>query len=60
MQGMKQVLKEAFELWVRMCWLKKIDKEIGKHNALADKIERKQILLRELQDRYHERYLSEK
>lgn len=57
---MKQVLKEAFELWVRMLWLKKIDKEIGKHNALADKIERKQILLRELQERYHERYLSEK
>lgn len=57
--NMKDLIKESFDLWVKMRWLKTIDKEANKYNKLNAKIKRQAYIVHSLIDRYNELYRGE-
>ena len=53
---MKEFLKRRFELFVKMRWLKIIDKETDKYKKLNEKSNRQLYVLNELLKEYHKIY----
>lgn len=52
----KQMIKQSFEFWVRMRWLKEIDKQINKYNKLKRKTDMALYTFHALCDEYKEKY----
>lgn len=53
---MREILKKEFELFVRMRWLKTIDKETDKHRKLINKTNRQSYVVKALLEKYCEIY----
>lgn len=53
---LKKLIKERFELFCRMRWLKAIDKEVDKYNYLTSKLNRQKYIIRAMMNRYNELY----
>ena len=53
---MVELLRQWFDLSVKMRWLKLIDKEIVKYNKLKNKLNRQQSVINSLVKRYKEIY----
>ena len=53
---MRELLKEEFELFVRMRWLKTIDKETDKYRKLINKSNRQLHVVKTLLEKYFEIY----
>lgn len=53
---MKKLLKESFELFCKINWLRKINKEYYKYNKLKSKLNRQQYVVNALLKRYEELY----
>ena len=53
---MTELLKETFELFVKMRWLKTIDKEVDKYIKLKEKLNRQQYVVNSLEKRFKEIY----
>lgn len=52
----KKLLKETFDLWCRMRWLKTIDKEINKRDKCYKAYERHKIIAMQLAIKYTKLY----
>lgn len=57
---MKKLIREAFELWVRMRWLKQIDRENKKVSKYRDLYQHHVSVREALYQRYFEIYGSKK
>ena len=57
---MKELLKRQFELWVKMRWLKIIDKEIKKRRKYFFKYKRKEYVVNKLVEEYNNLYADSK
>ena len=53
---MREILKKEFELFVRMRWLKAIDKETDKYRKLINKSNRQLYVVKALLKKYFEIY----
>lgn len=53
---MMELLKRRFDLFVKMRWLKTIDKETDKYKKLTEKSNRQLYVLNALLKAYHEKY----
>lgn len=53
---MKKLLKETFNLWVKMRWLKTIDKETNKYNKIEAKRKRQAHIIHSLLEEYTKIY----
>lgn len=53
---MKELLKKRFELFVKMRWLKTINKETDKYKKLEEKTNRQLYVLTALLKEYHKKY----
>ena len=53
---MKELLKRSFELWVKMRWLKTIDKEIKKRRKYFFKYKMKEYVVNKLVEEYNNLY----
>lgn len=53
---MRALLKKSFELFVKMRWLKTINKETDKYKKLTEKSNRQLYVVNALLKRYHEIY----
>ena len=53
---MKELLKQRFELFVKMRWLKTISKETDKYKKLQEKTNRQLYVVNELIKVYREKY----
>lgn len=53
---MKLLLKRMFELFVKMQWLKTINKEVDKYKRLEEKLNRSRYVLNELLKEYFKKY----
>ena len=56
MEKLKQLVKEFFDLWVKMRWLKMINKETNKYHKYQQKLARQQSVVNALIKRYKEIY----
>jgi hypothetical protein len=54
--GMRDLLKRTFELWVKMRWLKEINKAVDQYKKARDKAQRKQYVVNALLKAYKEKY----
>lgn len=57
---MRKLLKQTFELWVKMRWLKTIDKEIGKRRKYFFKYKRQEYVVNKLVEEYNNLYADSK
>ncbi len=57
---MKKLLKRQFELWVKMWWLKTIDKEIKKRRKYFFKYKRQEYVVNKLVEEYNNLYADSK
>lgn len=53
---MDELLKQAFELFVKNRWLKTIDKECDKYNKIKSKLFRQQCVVNSLIAEYKKKY----
>lgn len=53
---MAELLKRTFELFVKMRWLKTIDKEADKYNKIKNKLFRQQYVVKALLEEYAKKY----
>ena len=53
---MKELLAKRYELWVRMLWLKTINKEVDKRNKAYEKYQRKAYVVKKLVEEYNRKY----
>lgn len=53
---MVRLLKELFELWIRSCWLRKIEKAINKNNRLNARARRQRYIVEKLMKEYNKIY----
>lgn len=56
MEKLKQLIRETFDLWTKMRWLKMIDKETDKYLKYQQKLARQQSVVSALIKRYKEIY----
>ena len=56
MRELRELLKQRFDLFVKMRWLKTINKETDKYKKLEEKSNRQLYVLNTLLKRYHEIY----
>ena len=56
MRELRELLKRRFDLFVKMRWLKTINKETDKYKKLAEKTNRQLYVLNALLKRYHKIY----
>lgn len=52
MKQLKRLIKETFELWVQMLWLKEVNKACDKYVKTKEKIEKRQKKDQEKLNRY--------
>lgn len=57
---MKNLIKRSFDVYVKMRWLKTIDKETDKYNKIEAKRKRQAYVVHSLWKRYNELYSNEK
>ncbi len=57
---MRKLIKESFYLWVKMLWLKKIDKETSKYNKIEARRKRQSYIVHSLMKKYNEIYSTGK
>lgn len=57
---MRKLLKQTFELWVKMRWLKTIDKEIKKRRKYFFKYKRQEYVVNKLVEEYNNLYADSK
>lgn len=53
---MGELLKKRFELFVKMRWLKTINKEVDKYKKLEEKLNRSRCVVNELLKAYFKKY----
>lgn len=53
---MKELIKKSFDLWVKMRWLKMIEKETKKRDKLWSRYNRQEYVVSELLKEYFELY----
>lgn len=53
---MKELLKRRFELWIKMRWLKTIDKEVRKRQKLSSKYHKQEYVVEQLVKEYNKLY----
>ncbi len=53
---MKELIKKSFDLWVKMRWLKIIEKETKKRDKLLSRYNRQKYVVSELLKEYFELY----
>lgn len=53
---MRELIKKSFDLWVRMRWLKIIEKETKKRDKLLSRYNRQKYVVSELLKEYFELY----
>ena len=53
---MRDLIKKSFDLWVKMRWLKTINKETNKYNKIEAKRKRQAYIIRDLWKSYNEIY----
>ena len=63
MDKLKELFKKSFDLWIKMRWLKEIDRAINRYNRVLDrhkklfnKVCRERHIMNELIKEYNERY----
>ena len=56
---LKKLLKERFELWCKMRWLKAINKETEKRNKRYKQYERHEFVVSQLVKKYNKIYSKE-
>ena len=59
MKELKRLIKETIDLWIKMRWLKIINKECDKYIKAKQKTERHQYVVNELLKEYKEKYGEE-
>ena len=55
-EEMKKILKERFDLWIKMRWLKAINKEVDKYNKISNKAKRQSYVVHSMWRRFNELY----
>ena len=55
-EEMKKILKERFDLWIKMRWLKAINKEVDKYNKISNKAKRQSYVVHSMWQRFNELY----
>ena len=56
MKFIKEMIKERFDLWVEMRWLKMIDKEANKYEKIKTQLSSQHHIINSLINKYEERY----
>lgn len=56
MQTLKELIKESFEMRVRMSWLKTINKEVKKREKAVKQFNRHNFIVKKLQEEYKKLY----
>ena len=56
MKHIIDLIKNEFDLWCRMRWLKTINKEIDKRDKFYEEYKRKNYVISELVKEYNKRY----
>ena len=56
LRELRELLKRSFDLFIKMRWLKTINKETDKYKKLAKKTNRQLYVLNDLLKKYHEIY----
>lgn len=51
-----RLIKESFELFVKMRWLKTISKETDKYNKIKEQLDRQRYVVNSLLEEYREIY----
>ena len=57
---MRKLLKQRFELWIKMRWLKTIDKEIKKRRKYLFKYKKQEYVVSKLVEEYNNLYADSK
>jgi hypothetical protein len=56
MSELKELIKKSFDLWVKMRWLKTIDKEVKKRRKYFFKYKRQEYVVNKLVEEYNNLY----
>ena len=56
METLKELIKESFEMRVRMSWLKTINKEVNKREKAMKQFNRHNFIVKKLQEEYKKLY----
>lgn len=56
MSELKELIKKSFDLWVKMRWLKTIDKEVKKRRKYFFKYKRQKYVVNKLVEVYNNLY----
>ena len=56
MKALKELIKESFEMRVRMSWLKTINKEVKKREKAMKQFNRHNFIVKKLQEEYKKLY----
>ena len=56
MKALKELIKESFEMRVRMSWLKTINKEVKKREKAMKQFNRHNFIVKKLQEEYKTLY----
>lgn len=56
MSELKELIKKSFALWVKMRWLKTIDKEVKKRRKYFFKYKRQEYVVNKLVEEYNNLY----
>ena len=56
MKTLKELIKESFEMRVRMSWLKTINKEVNKREKAMKQFNRHNFIVKKLQEEYKKLY----
>jgi hypothetical protein len=57
---LKEMIKKSFDLWVKMRWLKTIDKEVKKRRKYFFKFKRQEYVVNKLVEEYNNLYADSK
>ena len=57
---MRKLIKESFYLWVKLLWLKKIDKETSKYTKIEARRKRQSYKIHSLMKKYNEIYSTDR
>lgn len=60
MSELKEMIKKSFDLWVKMRWLKTIDKEVKKRTKYFFKFKRQEYVVNKLVEEYNNLYADSK
>lgn len=60
MNELKEMIKKSFDLWVKMRWLKTIDKEVKKRRKYFFKFKRQEYVVNKLVEEYNNLYADSK